>query len=319
MDKKALRIVFMGTPEFAKTSLKSLLDNDFNIVGVFCRADKPAGRGMKLKSPEVKILAQQYNIPVFQPLSLKDNQQIKQILEKLNPNLIIVVAYGKILPNYILDYPKYGCINLHGSILPKYRGAAPIQWAIINGETNTGVTTMYMDEGLDTGDIINIKQTLINKTDTYGLLYCKLAKLGSELLIKTLEDILSGNTKRTKQESEFSLAPTLVKKNTKIDFNESSDNIINLIRGTNPTPSAWCMLDEKRTFKIYSATKIEYDQDKESEVGKIVCLDDKKKLFIVKTGSGYINILQLKPAGSKLMNADEYIRGNKVKVGETFV
>jgi methionyl-tRNA formyltransferase len=183
----------MGTPEFASISLKSLIDNGFNIIGVFTNPDKPSGRGMKLKESEVKVLAKEYNLPVYQPLKLRNNDEVKGLLESLNPDLVIVVAYGKILPKYILEYPKLGCINVHGSLLPKYRGAAPIQWAIINGESKTGITTMYMDEGMDTGDMIYKKEITLEIEDTYGSLHDKLKKVGSELLIKTVEDILKGN------------------------------------------------------------------------------------------------------------------------------
>lgn len=319
MKKENLKILFMGTPEFASISLKSLIDNGFNIVGVFTNPDKPSGRGMKLKESEVKMLAKEYNIPVYQPLKLKNNDQVKEILERLNPDLVIVVAYGKILPKYILEYPKMGCINVHGSLLPKYRGAAPIQWAIINGETKTGITTMYMDEGMDTGDMIDKVEISIEINDTYGTLHDKLAKVGSKLLIKTVEDILEGNIKREKQAGEFSLAPMLEKENIKIDFNNTSFNIQNLVRGTNPFPSAWCILDNERVYKIYEVEQIEYTENRSSKIGEIVCLDDKKSLFIVKCKDGYINILKLKEAGSKLMSSAEYIRGNKVKVGEIFI
>ena len=180
MLKEELKIVFMGTPEFAKVSLQKLLDEKYNVVGVFCQPDKPSGRGMKLKEPEVKVLAKEYGIEVYQPVRLKENEEVKEILNKLNPDLIVVVAYGKILPKYILDFPKYGCINVHGSLLPKYRGAAPIQWAIINGEKTTGITTMYMDQGMDTGDMIDKAELSIESEDTYGTLHDKLAILAGK-------------------------------------------------------------------------------------------------------------------------------------------
>lgn len=319
MNKQELRIVFMGTPEFAKESLKSLLDNDFKVVGVFCRADKPAGRGNKIKTPEVKLLAKHYKIPIFQPINLKEENKINKILDILQPDLIVVVAYGMILPKYILEYPRLGCINLHASILPKYRGAAPIQWAIINKEKYTGVTTMYMDEGMDTGDIILIEKIPIQSNDTYASLHDKLLKIGSKVLVETIHNISNNVISRKKQTANFSLAPMLTKENTKIDFNKSSDDIISLIKGTNPVPAAWCMLDEKRSFKILSAEEIEYNTNKTVQNGEIVYLNDKKKLFIVKCKNGYINILQLKPAGAKTMTSEEYIRGNKIKAGEIFI
>lgn len=319
INKENLRILFMGTPTFAKESLQTLIDNKFNVVGLFCQPDKPKDRGMQMTQPVTKVLALENNIEVYQPIRLKDSDEVKQILEKIRPDLIIVVAYGKILPKYILDYPKYGCINVHGSILPKYRGAAPIQWSIINGEKETGITTMYMDEGMDTGDMILKEAIEIKENDTYGSLHDKLAKLGANLLLKTLDSLLDGNITREKQEGEYTLAPMLTRENTKIDFNEKAENIVNLIRGTNPFPASYAMLDEIRLYKIYEAEKYEYIDNSNGKNGQILCLDAKQDLFLVKCKEGCINIKVLKPAGSRCMTASEYIRGNKVKVGEIFI
>ena len=320
MKKQDLRILFMGTPDFAKLHLEALVKNEFNVVGVFCREDKPKGRGMKLTPPPVKEYAVQNNIEVYQPNKVKQNPEVMEIIKKINPNLIIVVAYGRILPKEILDYPKYGAINVHGSILPKYRGAAPIQWAVINGDSETGVTTMYMDEGMDTGDMITISRVPIEEKDTYETVHDKLAVLGTETLIADLQRLIENDGKlpRTKQPEEFTIAPMLSKDNSRIDFNDTADSICNLIRGTNPFPGAWCKLDENRTYKIYEAERIEYEVDHEAKLGQIVALNDKKNLFVVRCKDGYVNFLKLKAPGSKLMTAAEYIRGGKVKEGEIF-
>ena len=320
MTKEDLRILFMGTPDFAKMHLEALVENKFNVVGVFCREDKPKGRGMKLMAPPVKEYAVNHNIPVYQPNKVKNNPEVMNIIQKLNPNLIIVVAYGRILPKEILDYPKYGCINVHGSILPKYRGAAPIQWAVINGDNETGVTTMYMDEGMDTGDMITISRIQIDRKDTYETVHDKLAIVGVKTLINDLYTLVEndGILERTKQPDEFTIAPMLSKDNSRIDFNDTADSICNLIHGTNPFPGAWCKLDEDRTYKVYEAERIDFSVDYEAELGEIVALSDKKNLFVVRCKDGYVNFLKLKAPGTRLMTAAEYIRGGKVKEKERF-
>lgn len=320
MTKEDLRIVFMGTPDFAKIHLEAIVENKFNVVGVLCREDKPKGRGMKLTPPPVKEYAIEKNIEVYQPNKVRNNPDVMEKLKQWNPNLIIVVAYGRILPKEILDFPKYGCINVHGSILPKYRGAAPIQWAVINGDKETGVTTMYMDEGMDTGDMITISRVLINPKDTYESVHDKLAVVGTKTLINDLERLVenSGELDRTKQPNEFTIAPMLSKDNSRIDFNDTADSVCNLIRGTNPFPGAWCKLDEERTYKIYEAEKIDYSVDYEAKLGEIVELNDKKSLFVVRCKDGYVNLLKLKAPGTRLMTAAEYIRGGKVKEKEIF-
>lgn len=320
MIKKDLRIVFMGTPDFAKMHLQALVENDYNVVGVFCREDKPKGRGMKLAAPPVKEYAQENNIPVYQPNKVKNNPEVMDILNELKPNLIIVVAYGRILPKEILYLPEYGCINVHGSILPKYRGAAPIQWAVINGDEETGVTTMYMDEGMDTGDMITISKINIDKKDTYETVHDKLAVVGVKTLISDLDTLVNNNGRleRKKQPEEHTIAPMLSKESSKIDFNNTADSICNLIRGTNPFPGAWCKLDDVRIYKIYEAEQIDFIEDAQANIGEIVALNDKKNLFIVKCEDGYINFLKLKAPGTRLMTAAEYIRGGKVKEKEIF-
>ena len=329
MKKEDLRIVFMGTPEFAKTSLDMLINEKYNVVGVFCQPDRPSGRGMKLTPPPVKVLTIENNIPVYQPENIKNNEEVMKTLEELNPNLIIVVAYGKILPETILNMPKYGCINVHGSLLPKYRGAAPIQWAIINGDSETGITTMYMDKGMDTGDMIYKIDLPIEPDDNYGTMHDKMAILGSVTLKKTLENLveLDGRLLREKQEGEYTIAPMIDKEVEKIDFTKCGRDIVNLVRGLNPVPAAWCALDEERIFKIYGAEYITEEELEKIEdidianyydVGQIVYLSDKKNIMAIRCKDGYVNFYDIKPKNSKRMLVGEYLRGSKIKINEIF-
>ena len=323
MLKKDLRIVFMGTPDFAKASLQALVENNFNVVGVFCKEDKPKGRGMNLQAPPVKEYAVQNSIPVYQPTRIKQNEEVMNILHELAPDLIVVVAYGKILPKEILEMPKYGAINVHGSLLPKYRGAAPIQWSVINGDNVTGVTTMYMDEGMDTGNMITKSEAIIEPTDTYGTLHDKLMVIGAKTLVEDLERLLlnDGTLESKKQGEEYTVAPMLSKEISKIDFNKKPEEIVNLVRGTNPFPTAWCKLDDERIYKIYEAEKVAIDipNIQEKEIGEIVYLSDKQNMFVIKCTEGLVNLKKIKPAGSKLMQAGDYLRGAKVTLGEKFI
>ena len=316
--KENLKILFMGTPEFAREHLKALVESSFNIVGVFSQPDRPSGRGMHLLPTPVKEYALSQGLPVFQPEKLKaGKEEVEQILDILKPDVIIVVAYGKILPKYILDYPKYGCINVHGSLLPKYRGAAPIQWSIINGDTTTGVTIMYMDEGMDTGNMIKKATCEILPCDTYGSLHDKLIPLGSKTLIQVLDELClnNGELNSEAQSKEFTVAPMLTKENTHIDFNNSADNIVNLVRGTNPFPTAWCKKDETTNFKIYNAHVVDKEY-KNAKIGEVVELLDKKNEIIVKTGENAIAISEIQAPNSKRMLSGDFIRGNKIKIGD---
>lgn len=329
MKKQDLRIVFMGTPEFAKKSLEELVENEYNVVGVFCQPDRPAGRGMKLAKPPVKILAEENGIPVFQPEKIKNNEEVMNTLNELKPNVIVVVAYGKILPESILNMPEYGAINVHGSLLPKYRGAAPIQWSLINGDTETGITTMYMDKGMDTGDMIYKAELPIENNDNYESLHDKMAVLGSVMLKKTLEKLveLDGKLPREKQSEIFTIAPMIDKETMKIDFRKTGKEIVNLVRGLSPVPTAWCKLDEDRIFKVYAA---EYVTEEELEkldnvdisnyhdVGQIIYMNDKKNILAVRCKDGYVNLYDIKPKNSKRMLVGEYLRGRKVQYGEIF-
>lgn len=249
-----LNIIFMGTPDFAKESLEAIYNAGHNIIAVVTNPDRPKGRGMKMIASPVKEFCLQQNIPVLQPEKIRE---IKDTLVQLNPDLFCVVAYGKILPKDILDIPKLGSINVHGSLLPKYRGAAPIQWAVLNGDKTTGITTMYMDEGMDTGDIILKQEVEIGENETTGELWKRLSKIGGELLTETVDKIEKGIAPRTKQGKDFTLAPMLKKEISKIDWeNKTAQEIKNLIRGLNPIMGAYTTYNNKK-IKIWKADKIE--------------------------------------------------------------
>lgn len=324
-----MNILFMGTPDFAKESLESLYNAGYNIIGVLTNQDKPKGRGMKLVASPVKMFAQEKGIKVYQPAKLRKNQEIIDEIKKLKPDLICVVAYGKILPKEILDIPRFGCINVHGSLLPKYRGAAPIQWAILNGDRTTGITTMYMDENMDTGDMILKQEVEIGENETTGELWNKLSKLGGKLLVETIKQIENGTAPRVKQEGDFSLAPMLNKEMSKIDWSEkTAKQIKNLIRGLNPIMGAYSYigdkkikiwkvdtLEEKQLFELFKEAEEYKERFKKLESGTILFSDDKKGLFI-KAKDGIISIQELQAENSKRMQIYEFLRGNKLQAGQ---
>lgn len=313
-----LRIVFMGTPEFAACSLEKLVSENFNVVGCFTNQDKPSGRGMKLKCSEVKEFATKNNIEVYQPKKIRNNEEVLEILKKWNPNLIIVVAYGKILPKEVLEYPKYGCINVHGSLLPKYRGSAPIQWSIINGEEKTGITTMFMDEGMDTGDMLLKSEVDINDNDNFEVLYNKLKDVGASILIKTLNELQNGTLKRIKQDDALATyAPMITRDMTKIDFNKNGIEIFNFVRGLSPFPGTYFMLDGKK-YKVFDCSY--YNEDVEVMMNKKVKENGEvsyisKDSFYIKCKDGYISIKNIQAENSKRMNISSFLAGNKIEIG----
>ena len=255
-----MKIVFMGTPDFARDSLSAIYDAGHEIPAVVTVPDKPKGRGMKLIPCEVKEYAVEKNIKVYQPEKLRGNKEIVDILKDINPDVICVVAYGKIIPKEILEIPKYGCVNVHPSLLPQYRGSAPIQWAILNGDKETGVTTMYLDEGMDSGDIILQTKTPIDKDETSGELWDRLSKIGAELLVETLEKIENKTAPRIKQPKEFTLAPMLEKSQAKIDWeSKTAEEIKNLVRGLNPIMGAYAVLNQKK-IKFWKVDKLSIDE-----------------------------------------------------------
>lgn len=303
-----MNIVFMGTPDFAVDSLAKIYENGHNILAVVSQPDRPSGRGMKLKPTPVKEYAESKNIKVYQPEKVRKNEEFIQSIRELKPDVIVVVAFGQILPQELLDIPKYGSINVHGSLLPKYRGAAPIQWSVINGDEETGITTMYMDKGMDTGDMILKDKIKIEDDDTFGTVYEKLKKLGAKLLIETLERISEGTAPRTKQPDDFTLAPMITKELGKIDWSKSSREIRNLVRGFNPMPGAYTIIDGN-IYKIWSC---EISDESSNEVpGTIIKSNDKDGL-IIKTGDGAISITEIQAPNSKRMLILDYLRGNKI-------
>lgn len=315
--RKDIKVVFMGTPEFAKESLKSLVESGYNVVACLTNPDKPAGRGMKLKPSAVKEYSLENNIPVYQPTKVRNNIEILEILKSYEPDFIAVVAYGKILPKEILDIPKYGCINVHGSLLPKYRGAAPMQWAIINGEEKTGITTMYMDIGMDTGDMLLKEEIPILETDNLETIHDKLMVIGGNLLVKTLDGILDNSIKRIKQPDDYTIAPMLNKEMTKIDFNKKGREIFNFVRGLSPFPGTYMTTTGGDIFKVYEVSyTLDNDSYKNYKNGEVVYIS-KDKLNI-KCSDGIISILKIQPQNSKRMSIQAFLAGNKINLGEIF-
>lgn len=304
-----LRTVFMGTPEFALASLEGLLNCGVNLVGVYTQPDRPKGRGKKLAASPVKKLALEHDIPVFQPQKLRDPLAIKE-LQELQPDLIIVVAYGQILPKAVLDIPRYHCINVHASLLPKYRGAAPINQAIVNGETETGVTTMLMDVGLDTGDML-VKMSLpIGPDETAGQLHDRLALVGRKALEETLNQLCAGTLAPEKQDDKLTCYASMMKKEDGlIDWQRSATEIHNLVRGLNPWPGAYTSLDEE-VLKIAS-TGVE--MDKSAEAGTILSAD--KTGVRVACGDGTLVIGELQLPGKKRLSAMNFLSGRPLFSG----
>lgn len=302
-----MRILFMGTPDFASASLKKLYDCGYDVCGVFTQPDKPKNRGMKLEQSPVKKLALEHGTPVFQPQTLRDGSAL-EIIRTFAPELITVVAYGKILPNDILEYPKYGCVNIHGSLLPKYRGSAPIQWAVLNGEKVTGVTSMYMAEQMDAGDIIASVSTEIGEKETSGELFNRLMVLGAELLCSTLRAIESGRATGTAQDAAAATyAPPIKKELCPIDWQKTGSEILNKVRGLNPWPVATCELSGE-TFKVYEADALR--EKTGLTPGKIVFADERG--IGIACADGVVTIKTLQAPGKRRMNAADYLRGHKI-------
>ena len=305
-----MRIVFMGTPDFASASLKKLIDEKFDVVGVFTQPDKPKGRGMELCASPVKELALENGLPVFQPVKMRDGTALAQI-KALEPDILVVVAYGRILPDDILAVPKYGAINVHGSLLPKYRGAAPIQWAVLNGDKVTGVTTMYLASEMDTGDIIYTTETEIGEYETSGELFDRLKDMGAELLVKTLRDIDAGTAPRAPQDhSKASYVTMLDKSICPIDWNKTPREVLKHIYGLQPWPVATMELEGK-TVRVFAA---KYTDGKTEKVPGAVVSTDKGGLEIACADGETLLITELQAPGKKRMGAEDYLRGHQIKV-----
>ena len=313
-----MKIVFMGTPDFAQKSLEELYNSGYDIVGVVTNVDKPKGRGMKMIASPVKEYALEKNLNIYQPEKIKNNEEFVEELKKLQPDVICVVAYGKILPKEILDIPSKGCINLHGSLLPKYRGAAPIQWAVLNGDKITGVTTMYMDVGMDTGDMILKEEVEIPEDETTGELWEKLSVIGAKLLVKTLKQVENGEAPRIPQGDDFSVAPMLNKEMSKINWNEkTAREIKNLVRALNPIMGTYSFINDKK-IKFWKVDISELNEEfKKLENGTIVISNSKDGLYI-KVKDGLIKVLEIQAENSKKMPIYDFLRGNSLEVGEKF-
>lgn len=316
--RKDIKVVFMGTPEFACESLKEIYEAGFNIVGCFTNPDKPSGRGMKLKASAVKEYAIEKNIPIYQPKKIRNNQEVLDILDKLAPDVIAVVAYGKILPKEVLDIPKYGCINVHGSLLPKYRGAAPMQWALINGEKETGITTMFMDVGMDTGDML-LKEEIEIKDD-YNLekIHDKLMVIGAKLLVKTIDGVVSGTITRIPQPKDGTYAPMITRDMTKIDFNKSAREIFNFVRGLSPFPGTYMELEDGRKYKVFDVSyKEDKNIDSTVEPGDILLMS--KDSLYIRCKDGYVMINKIQPENSKRMDIRAFMAGNRFNMMDKFI
>lgn len=305
-----MRIVFMGTPDFASASLEKLIEEKFEIAGVFTQPDKPKGRGMEMAFSPVKELALKHNIPVFQPEKMRDGTAYG-ILQELQPDILVVVAYGRILPDDVLALPKYGAVNVHGSLLPRYRGAAPIQWAVLNGDKVTGVSTMYLASEMDTGDIIYTEETEIGEFETSGQLFDRLMDMGAKLLVKTLRDIEAGIAPRTAQNhSEASYVGMLDKSYSPIDWNKNARGVIKWIYGLQPWPVATAELDGA-VYKIFSAR---YTDNHSNKAPGSVIYAGSEGIEVVCGNGETIMITELQAPGKKRMNAADFLRGRKIKV-----
>lgn len=307
-----MRAVFMGTPEIAATVLKSVLASRHEIIAVVTQPDKPKGRGHEMAFPPVKEVALEAGIPVMQPQRAKDEAFIAE-LKALNPDIILVAAYGKLLPKAILDMPKFGCINVHASLLPKYRGASPIQWAVLNGDEKSGVTIMHMAETMDTGDIIMTKEVILAKDETAGSLHDKLAEIGGPLLIEAMDALETGRAPRIRQNDEDATHVTMLDKTMgNLDFSKPAVQLERWIRGLNPWPTAYTKLDGKM-LKLWKAEVLPAKEAKNVEPGTVI--DVLKDGFDVLTGDGVLRVKELQLEGKRKMTAEEFLRGFSLEAG----
>lgn len=304
-----MKIIFMGTPDFSVGTLEALIKAGHEILLAVSQPDKPRGRGKSMQFPPVKEAALEHGIEVYQPRRIRDLECV-EYLKSYQPDIIVVVAFGQILPKEILELPKYGCVNVHASLLPKYRGAAPIQWAVINGEAVTGVTTMRMDEGLDTGDMILKEEVVLEKEETGGSLFERLAQTGAELCVKTLAEIEAGRAVYTPQDHGAATHTAMIKKQQgEIDWNKPAEELERLIRGLNPWPSAYTSLNGK-TLKIWKASVLEKETGKNPGT-----LEADKKTIAVQTGRGMLQLEEIQLEGKKRMNTDAFLRGITLESG----
>ena len=316
-----MKVVFMGTPDFAKESLEAIYNAKYEILAVVTNPDKPKGRGMKMIASPVKELALEKGLKIYQPEKVKKNEGFINEIKSLKPDVICVVAYGKILPKEILDIPKLGCINVHGSLLPKYRGAAPIQWAVLNGDKKTGITTMYMDVGMDTGDMILKQEVEIGEDETTGELWEKLSKIGGQLLVETLKQIEQGIAPRVPQGEDFTIAPMLSKDMAKIDWeNKTALEIKNLVRGLNPIMGAYTFLNGKKIkfWKVDIAKEIMAEGPMDFMRNGTIIVSDPRDGIFIKTKEGILKVLEIQGENAKRMSIQDYLRGNAINEFEVF-
>lgn len=307
-----MRILFMGTPDFALFSLKALCEAGEDVIGVVTQPDKPKGRGYTLTPPPVKVYALEKELPVYQPSTLR-GEEFAALLDTLAPELIVVVAYGKILPENVIHYPKFGCINVHGSLLPKYRGAAPMQRAIMEGERVTGITTMYMDVGLDTGDMLLKSEVVIEENDNFEDIHDKLATCGAETLLRTVEGLRNGTVAREKQDDSLSTyAAKIEKADCLIDFTKTAEEVHNQIRGLSPIPLSFTHTPDDKLLKVTEA-RIATREGVKGEVGRVVSLENGIE---VACGNGSVLLLGVLPEGKGRMTAADFIRGRKIAMGD---
>lgn len=317
-----MKILFVGTPDFAVTSLNAIIeDGKHEIVGVITAPDKPKGRGMSLAESDVKKYALEHKIKIFQPERIRKNPELIEEIKALNADIGVVVVYGKLLPKEFLDLFPKGCINVHPSLLPKYRGAAPIQWAIINGDKETGVCTMYLDVGMDDGDVIQKEVVSIGDEETSGELWYRLAKIGAQLLVKTVNDISNGVIKRTPQTGEVVIAPKIEKEMSKIDWNnQDAVQIKNLIRALTPGMGAYAELEGKKIkfWKVEVLDESNFAEMSGNEKPGTVLLADEKKGLFIKTKKSIASVLEIQNENAKRMSILEFLRGNKIEAGQKF-
>lgn len=309
-----LSIIFMGTPDFAVPTLKALHHSSFDLKYVITQPDRPKGRGRRLSPPPVKKTAVELGYDVMQPENIREDSFVQQ-LKNSAPDFLVVIAFGQILPITVLSLPRLGAINVHASLLPKFRGPAPIQWAIMRGEQTTGVTTMMMDHGVDTGDMLLHTATLIDKTDTAATLHDRLAQMGADLLVQTLEGIERGTVfPRSQKHPDATYAPMLKKENGRIEWRQSAKSIDALIRAMTPWPGAYCMLDDKR-YKVHKAIDIDHTQEDTAPGTVVPGFPDELR---ISTGAGVLSILEIQGANSKCLPIKQFLHGNPIPPGVIF-
>ncbi len=308
----SMKVLFMGTPDLAAQCLDAILKADYNVIGVVTQPDKPKGRGYEMAKSAVKVMAEEKGLPVYQPVTMK-NEAFLPTLTELDPDIIVVVAYGQILPSYILNYPRYGCVNIHGSVLPKYRGAAPIQRAIIDGEKETGITIIKMDEGIDTGDMIHILRTPIEDDETFETLHDKLAVLGGRAIVEAMEMIENGTASYEKQDDSLSnYAQKITKADCRLDFSRTADELSAQIRGLSPFPLAFTKLPDARMLKIISAHRA--PGSTEAKPGTVVSLNNG---FEIACGGGTkLHVTAVLPEGKGRMKAEDFVHGRRIALGD---